>query len=72
MKLSNAAIGLAAVGAGFLVARIVKARRAGETRYVGGTAREPPEPNRLIGYPLSHVSAHEAAEPLRDIPHRRM
>jgi hypothetical protein len=58
MKLSNTAIGLAAVGvgAGWLVARMVLARRGGET--------EPPSPERLIGQspPSHHLSAQEAAE----------
>lgn len=71
MKLANAAIGLAAAGAGFLVARMLKARRADETAYVGGEA-EPPEPSRLIGQPLSNRSAREAAEEIERHPTRRM
>lgn len=75
MKFSNAAIGLAAVGAGFLVARALKARRAGDTAYVGGHsggAPEPPEPSRLIGQPLSNRSARKAAEAFGDQPTRLM
>lgn len=71
MKLANAAIGLAAVSAGFLVARALKARRADETEYVGGGA-EPPEPSRLIGHPLSNRSAREAAETFDQQSTRRM
>lgn len=59
MKLSSAAIGLTAIGAGWLVARMVLARRGGET--------EPPSPEQLIGrqppHPdAHHLSAQEAAE----------
>lgn len=71
MKLANAAIGLAAAGAGFLVARVLKARRAGETEYVGGEV-EPPEPSRLIGHPLSNRSAREAAGAFERHATRRM
>lgn len=70
MKFANAAIGLAAM-AGFLVVRALKARRAGETAYVG-VGREPPEPNQLIGAPMSNLSAREAAETLRGSPASRM
>lgn len=76
MRLANAAIGLAAVGAGFLVARALKARRAGYTEYVGarygGKAAEPPDPSQLIGHPLANVSAREAAEIFDKPANRRM
>lgn len=68
MKLSNAAIGLAAVGAGLLVARMLRNRHEGGTEYVGGG--EPPEPNRLIGYPLAQHSARDSAEALREASDR--
>lgn len=64
MKLSKAAIGLAAMGAGWLVARAVINRRGGEFRS-GRPAPEPPSPNQLIGTPESHLSAAEAAETFR-------
>lgn len=71
MKLANAAIGLAAVGAGFLVARALKARWAGGTEYVEAR-EEPPDPSRLIGHPLAHRSAREAAETFERQPGHRM
>jgi hypothetical protein len=67
MKLANAAIGLAAVGAGFLVARAIKAQalrawRAGSTEYVAAEGSAPPEPSRLIGHRLANISARVAAK----------
>lgn len=61
MKLSNAAIGLAAMGAGLLVVRAVIGRRGSGVHPVP----EPPSPNQLIGTPESHLSAAEAAEAFR-------
>jgi len=58
MRLTRAAIGLAAMGAGLLVARAMSSRRAGSL----APAPEPPSPNQLIGTPQTHLSAAEAAE----------
>lgn len=58
MRLSSAAIGLAAVGAGWLVARMVLGRRGEQAEQ----AAEPPSPDQLIGQPRSRLSAMEAAE----------
>ncbi len=63
MKLSRAAIGLAtvgglaAVGAGMVVMRLLARGRAGAPE----GAPEPPSPEQLIGIPQSHLSAAEAA-----------
>ncbi|MGE5547014.1 MAG: hypothetical protein ACM33T_08960 [Solirubrobacterales bacterium] len=65
MRVSSAAIGLAAVGAGLLVARMVMRR---EER----PDASPPDPNQLIGYPRSNLSAAEAAEVLENAPQRPM
>lgn len=65
MKLSSAAMGLAAVGAGWLVARMVMQRRGG----AGWAATpEPPSPEQLIGRPQARLSAMEVAETLRTQP----
>lgn len=74
MRLANAAISLAAVGAGFLVARALKARRAGGTAYVGAEygGQAPPEPSRLIGHPLANIPAREASEAFDQPASRRM
>jgi|GEM_PF-3715212 hypothetical protein len=58
MRLSSAAIGLAAVGAGWLVARMVLARHGGGP----GPVPEPPNPGQLIGQSPPHLSVLEAAE----------
>jgi hypothetical protein len=59
MKLTNAAIGLAAVGAGLVVARMLTRHRDLEA------AQEPPSPEQLIGEPQSHLSAIDAAQAFR-------
>ncbi|MCR6630849.1 MAG: hypothetical protein NVV74_12820 [Magnetospirillum sp.] len=59
MKLSSAAIGLAAVGAGLVVARLLSRSRDQESAPV------PPSPEQLIGEPQAHLSAVEAAEAFR-------
>lgn len=61
------AIGLAAVGAGILVARMLRGRRGEEE--AGPVAVAPPEPDKLIGAPRSHKSAERSAEIL-DRPER--
>lgn len=64
MRISRAAIGLAAVGAGILVARLLNRRSSGHDVDIKG--REPsPDPNTLIGEPVSHKSARESADILR-------
>lgn len=67
MRLVNAAIGLAAVGAGILVARMVLGRKGG----AAGEGVSPPDPAALIGYPRSRKSAAESAEILRGSPSDR-
>ncbi|MBC7951335.1 MAG: hypothetical protein H7Z12_05860 [Rhodospirillaceae bacterium] len=64
MRLSNAAIGLAAMGAGLLVARAMAGRFGGRIRQ-SSPVPEPPSPNQLIGAQESHLSATEAAEAFR-------
>lgn len=64
MKLSNAAIGLAAIGAGLLVARAMTNRR-GFRAWQSSTAPEPPSPEQLIGAQESHLSASDAADTFR-------
>ena len=65
MRLTRTAIGLAAMGAGLLVARAMSSRRTEgfSTRTVASP--EPPSPNQLIGTPESHLSAVEASEAFR-------
>lgn len=64
MRLTRAAIGLAAMGAGLLVARAMSSRR-GSPSAMPGPAVEPPSPDQLIGTSESHISAAEAAEAFR-------
>jgi hypothetical protein len=64
MRLSNAAIGLAAVGAGLLVARVMSGRRRAG-KWQEDTSPEPPSPDQLIGVKESYLSASEAAETFR-------
>lgn len=59
MRLTRAAIGLAAMGAGLLVARAIGNRRGAG---IAAANPEPPSPGQLIGTPESHLSAAEAAE----------
>lgn len=63
MRLSSAAIGLAAVGAGLLVTRMVRNRRGG---LASVASPEPPSPDQLIGISESHLSAEQAAETFRE------
>ncbi|WP_173979061.1 hypothetical protein [Magnetospirillum sp. UT-4] len=64
MRVADAAIGLAAVGAGWLVARALLRRRSA-TGYVGGNPEHrPPSPERLIGLPPGHRRAGDSAEVL--------
>lgn len=70
MKLSSAAIGLAAVGAGLVVARMMARRGelfAGPSSFA---APEPPSPEQLIGEPQSHLSAADAAQAFRNPPEK--
>lgn len=74
MKLSNAALGLAAVGAGLVVARgagLMVARMLGRGRGDAVPAGEPPAPEQLIGAPRSHLSAMDAAQAFQTEPERR-
>lgn len=64
MKLSNAALSLAAVGAGLVVAGLLIRTRAGSVI----APLEPPPPKQLIGTPRAHLSAIEAAESFRADP----
>jgi len=64
MKLSSAAIGLAAVGAGLMVARLM-ARKVGPFATI-----ESPSPDQLIGQSQSGLSAESAAEVFRSEPER--
>lgn len=72
MKLSNAAIGLATMGglavfgAGLVVVRRLARARGGPML----SAQEPPPPEQLIGEPLAHLPASEAAETFRADPSR--
>jgi hypothetical protein len=66
MKLSNAALGLAAVGAGLVVARMLS-----RTRGDLAPAAEPPPPDQLIGAPRAHLSATEAAQVFQADPDRQ-
>lgn len=61
MRMSNAALGLAAMGAGWLVVRALLGQRPDNAR----PATEPPSPNQLIGTNQSHLSAAEAADVFR-------
>lgn len=60
MRFRNAALGLAAVGAGLLVAGLLR-RREEEG---GEHAEVPPGPAELIGQPLSNKSAVRSAQVL--------
>jgi hypothetical protein len=56
MRLTRAAVGLAALGASWLVARMLGTPRRAEG--------ESPDPNDLIGEPLAEKSAQASAEVL--------
>jgi len=62
MRLARAAIGLAAVGAGVLVARMMMKSEADTAEH----DHNPPEPSELIGYSPSRKSARDSAQVLRD------
>ncbi|MBC7906470.1 MAG: hypothetical protein H7Y60_06955 [Rhodospirillaceae bacterium] len=64
MRLSRTALGLAAMGAGLLVARAMSSRRGGK-QWQSSTPPEPPSPTQLIGSKESHLSASDAAEAFR-------
>lgn len=70
MKLSSAAIGLAtvgglaAVGAGLVVMRLLARTRVAASP----AAPEPPSPEQLIGASQSHLSAAEAAASFEEKP----
>lgn len=65
MRLASAAFGLAAVGAGLLVARMVMSRKGGVED------GHPPGPAQLIGYSPAHKSAEESAKVLREDDRQR-
>lgn len=58
MRLRSAAMGIAALGAGLVVARLL--RRREPSGAAGETA--PPNPDQLIGIPESHKNAAASAE----------
>lgn len=71
MKLTNTAVslavgGLAAVGAGLMVARLLSRPRGDSSHAIA----EPPPPEQLIGAPQARLSAIDAAAPFRADPDR--
>lgn len=58
MRLRSAAMGIAAVGAGLVVARLLRGREPS----VKGTEQAPPNPDQLLGIPESHKDAAASAE----------
>ncbi|HSV27911.1 MAG TPA: hypothetical protein VLL76_00090 [Candidatus Omnitrophota bacterium] len=63
MRIRSAALGLAAVGAGLLVASLLR-RKDDELGDVIDVEHSPPEPGELIGYPASRKSAADSAQVL--------
>lgn len=55
MRLARTAIGIAAMGAGLVVARMLRGKKA-------PSEPTPPDPAELIGYPQSHRDASASAE----------
>ncbi len=65
MKLRSAAVGIAALGAGWMVARMLR-RRGGAESASASADQAPPNPEQLIGYPASHKDAAASAEVFRE------
>lgn len=63
MKLTSAAVGIAALGAGLVVARMMRRKGGPDT---AAADRSPPNPEQLIGYPQSHKDAAGSAEVFRE------
>lgn len=72
MKLSSAAIGLAAVGGlAAMGAGLVVVRALARARGTAPASAEPPAPEQLIGAPQAHLSATEAAGAFQADPTQR-
>lgn len=58
MRLRSAAVGIAAMGAGLVVARLLRRREPSGTT----VEQAPPNPDQLLGIPGSHKDAAASAE----------